>query len=102
MEKIYLIFLVFLTSCTFCPAFTQDHYQLIQVGTTISVLEKQYGPPYDIQELENEVYEYRYIERVDVGSQGTEHIHYIFTVSQGRIVGKQCQKIGGVVNFRTP
>ena len=102
MEKIYLILLLFLSSCTFRPAFTQDHYQLVQIGTNISVLEEQYGPPYDIKEIGNDVSEYRYIERVEIGSQRTEHTHYIFTVSQGRIVGKHCQNIGEFINFKTP
>lgn len=96
------ILLPFLVSCTVRPPFTQDQYQLVQAGTQVVILEKQFGAPYDIKDLGNGVFEYRYIERIDVGSQGTEHIHYIFTVSNGRIVAKQYQKIGGIDYFKTP
>lgn len=97
-----MLFSLLICSCSMAPIMTKDRFETIQVGTEISRVEAQYGPPCDMEDLENGYEKYVYIQRVDVGGGASEQVHFIFQVLNGRIINKQCQEIGSCIDLRTP
>ena len=93
-----MFFSTLMYSCSMSPIMTKERYETIQVGSQISLVEAQYGPPCDVEDLENGYEKYVYIQRVDIGGGASEQVHYIFQVLNGRIISKQCQEIGGIVD----
>lgn len=107
MEKSYsLIFCVtlalLLNSCTPSQVMTPARFEAIQVGSPVASVEKEYGAPYDIVELDDGTSEYKYIHRYDVGPHCTEHIHYVYRVHQGKIISKNKRCFQAPIDVQTP
>lgn len=77
-------------------------FQGIPVGTDIAQVQAQYGTPYDIQPIAEDLEEHRYIQRVEISPGLTEQTNYIFRVSEGKVVSKHCQQDSSAVdvNYR--
>jgi len=95
MEKICLgIFLLFLTACN-TPIMTTQGFEDIQPGTSIEVVEKEFGPPYQVETLPNGFQEYIYIQRTPISSLIDDHISYILYVCKGKVISKEVRNQSG-------
>lgn len=101
MEKIWLLALL-LCGCVAAPMMTQERFETIQVGSSFSIVENEFGAPYDVVELQDGSFEYRYIQRYNVGPNSSEQIHYIYRVYQGKIICKNIQRMNSPWDIRTP
>lgn len=97
----FIALLVLFSSCT--RYMTKDVFELVTVGSNIHLVEDQYGEAYDIQECQQGIKQYRYIERIATSPTTTDYCYYIFLVGpDGRIIQKRTESVGSVVDFRTP
>lgn len=90
-----------LVSCTVYQGINRNTFSSIQEGTHITVVEQEYGLPYDSKTLPNGLIEKRYIERLEVSHGVTGQIHYILTTtSDGRIIDKRIENVGEGIHFQ--
>lgn len=88
MEKIYLMLLVlFLTACN-TPVMTPQGFENIQPGTSIDVVEAEFGPPYEVEKMPNGFQEYTYIQRITISPGMVDQINYILYVCKGKVISK--------------
>ncbi len=88
MEKIYLTFLMlFLTSCS-SPVMTPQGFESIQLGSSITTVEEEFGPPYEVEKLPNGFQEYTYIQRTTISPGVVDQVVYILYVCQGQVISK--------------
>lgn len=81
---------------------TKNSFEVITVGTPIQLVQEQYGSPYDIEECQQGIKKYRYIERIATSPTSTDYCYYVFLVGpDGRIIQKRSESIGGCIDFRT-
>ena len=78
---------------------TPTAFENIQVGTDIARVEAEYGSPYDVKALGCGVQEYRYIQRLRIAPEVTEQTNFLFRVSNGKVISKQCQQIQNSVDL---
>lgn len=88
MEKIYLgLLLIFFTSCA-APVMTPQGFENIQPGSSISSVEAEFGPPYEVETMPNGFEEYTYIQRTTVSPGVVDQVTYILYVCKGKIISK--------------
>ncbi len=96
----WFILLLIFSSCS-SRYMTKSSFGMVTVGTSIQLVETQYGRAYDVEECDQGLKKYRYIERIATAPGVTEHIHYIFLVGpDDRILQKTAVSIGGPVDLR--
>ncbi len=89
MRKGFFLLLTVLTACAGSSArMTQDRYDSIQTGVSMSVVEQDIGQPYAIHNKSGGVKEYEYIERITMGTQLISEQHYYLIVVDGKVMGK--------------
>lgn len=93
--------LLVLTACS-TAMMSSSSFENIPVGSPIVQVEREYGTPYDMALLGGDVVEYRYIQRIRVGPNSNEQIHYIFRVCNGKIISKQIKEYQGPLDLNTP
>lgn len=71
---------------------TSGNYDEIQMGTSISSIEQEYGKPYAVRSKGPGVQEYEYIERIDLGYHLVSENHYFIVVTDGKVVGKYTKR----------
>ena len=67
---------------------TRERYADVQVGTSLTDLEKQYGKPFHIYSRGSNQETYEYIERIKVGTETVEQRRYYIIISNGKVAGK--------------
>jgi hypothetical protein len=91
MDKIkYLFLMILLCGCFTRSAYlSQETYNSIQVGESISTVVDKAGDPYTVRTLKSGEQEYEYIELFSTGTSLVYYNHYFFVVKDGKIVGKR-------------
>lgn len=85
-----VVFMVgLLTGCAMAPMMSPSGFNAVAVGGNIRDIESLYGRAFDVQELPGGMQEHHYVQRIELPSGGVEQTTYVFTVWQGRIVGKE-------------
>lgn len=92
IKKVCLGILI-LTACAPARMISPLDFQAIPLGAEMIKIEEQFGPPFDTCPITDDFQEYRYIQRIDVGSDVTEQIEYVFIVRNGRIIDKRRQEM---------
>ena len=67
---------------------TQDRYAGIEMGMSVTDIEKLYGKPYSMHAKGDGYTTYEYIERVLFGNQILELRRYYIVISNGKVVDK--------------
>ena len=67
---------------------TREGYANIEVGMSLSEIQKAYGEPYKIYSKGDDEVTYEYIERIEMGSEVIEQRRYYIIISSGKVVGK--------------
>jgi hypothetical protein len=98
MEKEYImkywlvavaLMLSLLTACAMTSMMGPADYNAVAVGGSIQNVESIYGCAFDVKVLPGGVEEHYYIQRIELPSGTVEQTTYVFTVCQGKIVGKE-------------
>lgn len=89
-----LIFGICLAGCTAVPLMKESYFNEVALGTEISHIERIYGEPYEVHLLSDGRQEYSYIQRIELGSSSVEQMEFIFTVDQGKVIGKEHKRHG--------
>ena len=91
MKRIALLLATFLlTACSgHYQMMSKDQFTEVDIGTPVSVIEEQYGPPFAIHSKKPDQEVYEYLERVVVGAQTVQYKRYFFVISKdGKVIGK--------------
>jgi hypothetical protein len=99
VKKLFFLLAILLAGCTTVPLMQQSYFDQVSAGSSISGVEAIYGQPYEIRELPNDLQEYVYIQRIDLGRSATEQMEFVFLVNQGVVVSKECRR-SGTSNFQ--
>ena len=101
IASIAAVGMLLILGCAVRPVISQDAFNAINIGSDISKVQVLAGEPYKIKKIDNNHMEYTYIERIVRGRGDSDQRHYIFVVSNGKIVNKQCQEIFKAVNMHS-
>lgn len=77
-----------LTACMPSQIMSPSAFDAVAVGGGIQEVEDVYGAPFETVHLPGGMEEYHYIQRYELPGGGGEQQTYVFTVCQGKIVGK--------------
>lgn len=99
MEKICLgLLLFFLTACS-TAVMTPQGFESIQPGTPIELIEAEFGPPYDIDNMANGFKEYTYIQRTNISPGIVDQVSYILYVCKGKVISKSIKSDQNSLNI---
>jgi hypothetical protein len=90
--KQWIALLFVMTGCAAAPLMQESYYNHVSPGANVADIEAIYGAPYEVRELPNGMQEYCYVQRVELGKSAVDQLEFVFTVSQGRVVGKHCKR----------
>lgn len=99
MEKIFLIFIVFLIASCQSAIITPQGYEMIQPGTPVTILEEQFGPPYQVEKSPNGFQEYTYIQRTPLSAGVESQVTYTFNVCNGKVISKSVRTEQSLLDF---
>ena len=90
--KISLLFLAMLLMFS-CQSggrelMTKNEFDAVQTGTSVQVLVKEHGKPYEIRDVNPTRKDYIYIERFQAPHGMREDRHYIFEIVDGKVKDK--------------
>lgn len=86
----YLLAVALLFGCfTRGPYITQEKYNNIQVGESISEVEKVSGEPYSVRKNAKGEKVYEYVETFSTGTELIYENHYFFVVRDGKVIEKK-------------
>lgn len=74
---------------------TRKNFEDVQVGSSMTDVQKRVGSPYAVRKGANGTEEYEYIERFYLNDEVIEENHYILVVKNGQVVSKR-------LNDKTP
>lgn len=98
-----LVFLAILSSCVRGSMATQQDFDTVAIGSSITQFQERVGMPYEIERTTDGTEVYHYIERIEVGPNATVQNDYALTVSKGIIIDKKCFSCTpALVQIRSP
>ena len=85
----FLLFAL-VAGCSGGKSISYHDYQSVEIGTPVSALQINQGQPYQINDLENGLQEYIYIERMPLAGSREHFRQYSFFVDENNlVVGKR-------------
>lgn len=90
LDLLLILIILILSGCTAGQVVTQQDFDSVAVGSSISQIQERIGSPYEIERLDNGTEVYHYIERIQVGPNATAQNDFALTVSKGLVVDKKC------------
>lgn len=90
MKRLWFIcFLLVFSGCFSRSAMmTRNTFDDIQIGSTLAEVQPQIGNPYKITRKGPELFEYEYIEKINLNYGYIVENHYFLLVNNGSIIGK--------------
>lgn len=91
MKRVHLLavfcFCVLSACSTKYTAMTNDRFLEINNGTTVAVIEQEYGTPTAVHQKGSD-YVYEYVTQDYLGAESVRQIRYFFVVRDGKVYGK--------------
>ena len=75
-------------SCRSSKLVTQEQFVETTLGEDCTALRARLGVPYEVRQPRPGVEEYVYIERIQVSANRMQFNEYVFTVVNGKVIGK--------------
>ena len=93
MPSYALLALLILIGCGGSSKYmSYSDYQSVEIGTPVASLQVHQGQPYQVNDQENGLQEYVYVERIPLGGNREHFREYSFLVDENNlVVGKRVQ-----------